>query len=333
MSSFEDDERFDGLYLNVAQTARGIEPLLDTVFGFLRRKTDFFSGPPGAENGPEQARAKVLEILDKHAKRFEASKSPAPKKSTMPKKSAPPPKETKKPKPVEDDVIELSDGAFDISEPATPPATEATKPAEKTPTPQASDKPEVPTPESTDASAATAEAATPPPVGNGGTVPGKYVWTQTLQEVSVTCPLPDNTRGRDLKVVMTKSKLSISLKGPNVTPIVDGPLCKSILVDDSFWTVEDGNRLVLSLQKSNQMEWWDCVVKGDPTIDVKTIQPENSSLSDLDGETRKTVEKMMFDQRQKAMGRPTSDEQSKFDAIERFKQQHPELDFSNAKIT
>jgi hypothetical protein len=36
MSNFTDDERFDGLYLNVADTARGIEPLLDTVFSFCK---------------------------------------------------------------------------------------------------------------------------------------------------------------------------------------------------------------------------------------------------------------------------------------------------------
>jgi hypothetical protein len=127
----------------------------------------------------------------------------------------------------------------------------------------------------------------------------------------------------------------VGLRGAsnNAMIIEEALLCQPIIVDDTFWTVEDGNRLVINLQKLNQMEWWDCVVQGDPKIDVKTIQPENSNLSDLDGETRKTVEKMMFDQRQKAMGRPTSDQQQKLDVLERFKKEHPELDFSNAAIS
>ena len=60
-----DDERFDGMYLQVAQTIGGIDPLLDSFFGFLRRKTDFFAGAAD----PAKARETVLAAFEKNKER------------------------------------------------------------------------------------------------------------------------------------------------------------------------------------------------------------------------------------------------------------------------
>ena len=65
------------------------------------------------------------------------------------------------------------------------------------------------------------------------------------------------------------------------------------MTDDSFWTLEDSKEISIALQKDNKMEWWKCVIKGDAEIDTSKVVPENSKLSDLDADTRQTVEKMM----------------------------------------
>lgn len=117
-----------------------------------------------------------------------------------------------------------------------------------------------------------------------------YSWSQTLKEVEVVIPVPHGTRGKDLSVIIGKNKLSVGLKGKEV--FFAGALTKEIHVDDSTWTIDDQRELNIHLEKINQ-EWWKAVVEGHPAIDTTKIQPENSKLGDLDGETRAMVEKMM----------------------------------------
>ncbi|KAG6885582.1 hypothetical protein C0993_012584 [Termitomyces sp. T159_Od127] len=158
-----------------------------------------------------------------------------------------------------------------------------------------------------------------------------YKWTQLLGEVDITVPVPKGTRARDLLVEIQKKKLSVGLKGQE--KILDGELCMEIKVEESTWTLEDNQFVLIHLEKINKERWWENVLTHHPKIDTKKIEPGNSKLSDLDGETRGMVEKMMFDNQQKQLGKPTSDELKKMEALKKFQAAHPEMDFSKAKIS
>lgn len=168
-----------------------------------------------------------------------------------------------------------------------------------------------------------------PNAGNGADY-GHYSWTQSLQEACIVVRVPKGTNAKQLEVEIKREYLRVGVKGAN-TPIIDGELSEPVKKEDCFWNLADDN-LEITLQKINTMHWWKNVIKEDPEINTQKVEPENSKLSDLDGETRQTVEKMMFDQRQQAMGLPTSEEQNKQEMLKKFMAAHPEMDFSKAKL-
>lgn len=123
------EDRFDGLFLTLAQQCQGIDNLMDNLFSFLRRKSDFYNGAT-----PEKVEELVLQLLRKHSKLAEndklqkkalKEKEERLKKEKLEKKrmeeaaaAAAKIESNKKSqtKVADDDVIELSDdGSFDIS--------------------------------------------------------------------------------------------------------------------------------------------------------------------------------------------------------------------------
>ncbi|CAB3402677.1 unnamed protein product [Caenorhabditis bovis] len=312
-----DSGKFDNVLFSLAQQLPGGVPqLLDVVFEFLSRKTDFYSGA-----GIDKARELILEKFDKHSKEAlrEAEENRRRKEEQERKlaerRAAQKAKEEEEfRRNAESKIVEVTDEE----------AAEFER--------QKSKRSSAPSTSPKEGENEEDSNLMEPNSGNGADLE-KYQWTQTLQEVEARIPfhVPYPVRARDAVVKIEKQRIFIGLKGKPA--IVEGNLHAPIKVDSSSWVIDNGKAVVLTLEKCNDMEWWNRLFDTDPIIDTKKVQPENSKLSDLDGETRAMVEKMMYDQRQKEMGLPTSDEKKKQDILKKFMDQHPEMDFTNAKIS
>eukprot|EP00928_Gymnodinium_smaydae_P063821 TRINITY_DN47300_c0_g1_i1.p1 TRINITY_DN47300_c0_g1~~TRINITY_DN47300_c0_g1_i1.p1 ORF type:complete len:354 (+),score=134.06 TRINITY_DN47300_c0_g1_i1:77-1063(+) len=314
-----EEERFDGVLLNIAQQAGSIDGILDTFFGFLQRKTDFFTG----SKDEQAAEAMVLKYYKKHWKLGLKKREEMQERNRVADEERKQRAEEKKRKDEEEyrkRQEELKKQAASKIEEVTDEEAAKIK-AEKSK--GKTDKEEDGDNEDKD------DDKTPPPLGNGGST-DKYTWTQTLSALEVFIPVPPGVKAKQIVCDIGTETLKLGIKGEPL--ILNGKLHAKVKPDDCMWTLVDNKIVQITFEKFDNMKWWTCVMEGDATIDTKKIVPENSKLSDLDGETRMTVEKMMYDQRQKAAGKPTSDQEKQHDLLEKFKAAHPEMDFSKAKI-
>mmetsp|Transcript_84522 Transcript_84522/g.217720 ORF Transcript_84522/g.217720 Transcript_84522/m.217720 type:complete len:349 (+) Transcript_84522:87-1133(+) len=330
-----DAEKFDGILLNIAQQAGSIDNILDSFFGFLQRKTDFFIGAQDEQAAQEM----VLKYYRKHWKVGQKRRQEMQEKNRIADEERKKRAEEQKRKDAEE-YARKQEEAKKRNEEEEPKIEEVTdeeaakikadKAAKKEDKAESSDKAEgedetlIP-----DAEDGEGDNKEPPPDGNGGKT-DKYTWTQTLSALEVFVDVPPGMKAKQITCDIGGDTLKLGVKGEPL--ILNGKMHGKVKPDDCIWTLIDNKIVQITLEKFDGMKWWSCVMQGDTEIDTKKIVPENSKLSDLDGETRTTVEKMMYDQRQKAAGKPTSDQEKQHDLMEKFKAAHPEMDFSKAKI-
>lgn len=303
----EDSEyKFDGIVLKMIEDSKGYEGFFDLVFSTLRRKTDFFSQKNVAEKIIAETGKK--HILAYMKEQEEKKKQEETRKTRRKKKQG--------------DIEERRKKA----EEELRKQREAEAQTEETLEEKNKNKPDFKV------------KGKPKPNDRNGGETEKYSWGQTLEQVDVTINIDKGVKARDLEVQIKTGSVRIAMKDGSKV-YLEGEWFEKIDSEETFWTMEstkDGKQLVMNITKMpNQDKWWDTVIKGDKTIDTSKVNPEPSKLSDLDGEMRGEVEKMMFDMRQKQMGKPSSDELKKREMLEKVMKANPNLkfDLSNAKFS
>ncbi|XP_053672239.1 nuclear migration protein nudC [Anopheles nili] len=323
------EAKFDSVLFAMAeQHPGGVPEMLATFAGFLNRKTDFFVG--GEEGGWEKLVLKIFR--DEANKAQEVARKKRQEREAEEKRR----QEVLRKKREEEEqsksasITELTDEEAEQlqKELDAKKQQESEPPAKKAASEEVNEGKEGSDTEDVEPGD---EGKLKPNHGNGCDLES-YNWTQTLQEIELRIPfdVKFTMKAKDVVVNIQRKSLKVGLKGH--TPVIDGELCGEIKIEDSLWHLEK-NVVVVTFEKINQMNWWDRLVTTDQPINTRKINPESSKLSDLDGSTRSMVEKMMYDQRQKEMGLPTSDEQKKQDVLKKFMEQHPEMDFSKCKFT
>jgi hypothetical protein len=160
-----------------------------------------------------------------------------------------------------------------------------------------------------------------------------YSWIQPqIEQFEMFIPIDKEVKCSEIKIEFDSKNLKVKVRNDF---IINGQLFAPIISDSFLWQIDEnkGEKYIsITFDKLKKMEWWDYVIKGDDILSLSKHNPEPSKLSDLDPSMRPEVEKMMIENSMKMQGKPFHKDPKTNDVLQKFMQQHPEMDFSKAKI-
>ena len=139
-----------------------------------------------------------------------------------------------------------------------------------------------------------------------------YNWSQGVGDVTIQFSLKKPINKKMLKVNMTVTHLKIVIDGMD-KPLIDDDFCEKIIPDDSNWSIEDGQSIILFLEKANEIIW-KSAFKGGKESDTKTVD-NSKRIDEFDSETQAALNKIVYEQNRKRNGLPTTEEEEKLKAL------------------
>lgn len=180
-----------------------------------------------------------------------------------------------------------------------------------------------------------------------GAIRENYVWTQTLDDLDVLIKIPEHIKTpKQTKVNISSDEIKIDVKRFDSTKdsewdnIFNGKLSFKVRRDESIWSIVSGKHISVRLQQIRQLNWniiqhvsnlqyviihlhlqihfekatgrwWEALVIDEPKIELNKIDC-TKRFDDMAQEEQMKMHELMWNHRQKMLGKPTSEQFVRF---------------------
>ncbi|MES1902187.1 MAG: hypothetical protein MHPSP_000696, partial [Paramarteilia canceri] len=102
---------------------------------------------------------------------------------------------------------------------------------------------------------------------------GTYWWSQTLSILDVSIKV-DVPFGQKIDPKIDYEGLKINVNG---NLVFEGEWFKKVIIDEAFWTFEDGI-FKYGVFKSDNKNWWEKAFKHEKSLDLQKVTPEDTNV-------------------------------------------------------